>query len=87
MNGPFVRARAEALADRIVSEADDDESRIQLAFLRCFGRPPDAEEQRRLIAFLDDPSISQEEDITDDRSTLESLCQALLSAAELRNLD
>ena len=52
MNSPFVQARAEGLADRLLREADDDESRIRRAFLLCFSRAPAADETKMAASFF-----------------------------------
>ena len=43
---------ARALADQIMSKETNNEERLKLAFLRCLGREPDAEEQTVLLASL-----------------------------------
>ncbi|MGL4552671.1 MAG: DUF1553 domain-containing protein, partial [Gemmataceae bacterium] len=83
MNGRFVQARARGLADRVAREAGG-EARLALAFRLCFGRPPDAAEARMVAAFLDRGSGADEKA---RRQLLAACCQALLSAAEFRNLD
>jgi hypothetical protein len=91
MNGPWVRARSEALAGRLNREAGaDDERRIHQAFLLCFGRPADAEETALAASFLDRAGSSGDGDGDDEdtrRRRLAAYCQALLSTAEFRNLD
>lgn len=51
MNGPFVKARAAGLANRIAGEKDPA-SQVRSAFLLCFSREPDAEELKLGIAFI-----------------------------------
>ena len=75
MNGPFVRARAAALAARLEREAGDGD-RVRLAYELCFGRPPDDTERKLAAAFLDR-----------DERMLTAFCHALLTTAEFRNLD
>jgi hypothetical protein len=48
----FVEA-SQALAMRILQEATGDEARVRRAFQLCLARLPEAEEQQRLLTFLD----------------------------------
>ena len=79
MNSPFVQKRAAALAARLQREEKTDEQRVNRAFLLCFGRAPDSEEQKRSLAFFEKQQ--------NDQSVLAAFCQALLCTAEFRNLD
>ena len=47
MNGTFVRDQAEALADRLLREAAGTQETVRRAFLLCYTRTPEAEEERR----------------------------------------
>ena len=88
MNSPFVQAQAEALADRLMREADDDESRIRRAFLLCFGRAPAADEAKMAASFFAQrTSRSPATTRHGVGSSWAAFCQALLSTAEFRNLD
>jgi len=88
MNGPFVQDQAEALAGRLLHESSSDQALVRRAFLLCFSRTPDDEEERRSLAFLRTRSpAAAAEGTAVDRVTLVSFCQALLSTAEFRNLD
>ena len=88
MNSPFVQARAKALADRLLREADDDDERIRRAFLLCFGRSPDADETKMAaIVLRTRPVARPADDETGERQVLAGFCQALLATAEFRNLD
>ena len=86
MNSPFVQARADGLAARLMREAASSEERIALGFQLCFARPPQADELERSLIF-----VEQKDTETGDRvpvsDVLISFCQALLSTAEFRNLD
>ncbi len=86
MNSPFVQSRAEALADRLMSERDD-ESRIRRAFLLCFGRVPAADEAKMAASFFAQGRSLAGDDEKQRRQLLAACCQALLSTAEFRNLD
>jgi hypothetical protein len=76
MNSPFVQARAAALAERLQKEAKEDQ-RASRAFEICLGRAPDAPEAKLAAEFL----------AANDKQVLAAFCQALLAAAEFRNVD
>ncbi|QOV90725.1 PSD1 and planctomycete cytochrome C domain-containing protein [Humisphaera borealis] len=80
MNGPFVKARAAGLANRIAGEKDPA-SQVRSAFLLCFSREPDAEELKLGIAFIGGGTKESSKPI------LTAYCQALLATAEFRNVD
>jgi hypothetical protein len=87
LNSPFVQDRSAALANRLLKEADGDESRIRLAFQLCYCRDPSAEEERRAMEFLAAGGESPAVEAGGENPRLVSFCQALLSTAEFRNLD
>jgi hypothetical protein len=87
MNSPFVLARSKALADRLAREADNDKARGRRAFLLCFGRPPDAAEEELAAAFLGRGAKLTGDGNNGHRQLMAAYCQALLAAAEFRNLD
>jgi cytochrome c553 len=79
MNSAFVRARAAAVAERLLAEASTDGDRIRAAYRRCLGRAPDPEELRLVHAFL--------AAVPDPDQGWPDLCQALLASADFRMLD
>ncbi len=79
LNGPFVQSQSRALAERVASMATTLDERVQRAFLFCFGRYPDAEEQRLISHFFSKTANDQDE--------LAAFCQALLASAEFRLAD
>jgi hypothetical protein len=80
LNGPFVQAAAEALAAR-VSEGDPERGeQVHRAFVLCFNRPPNANEQQLAKTFF--ASAPGE-----PAAQLTALCQALLASAEFRLAD
>jgi hypothetical protein len=87
MNSPFVRARSEALAARVSDEAPSDSLRVQRAFLLCFARHPDADEERWALQYLQHGSSATGPGGDAERERWVNLCQALLCTAEFRNLD
>jgi hypothetical protein len=52
LNDPFVHAKAEAWAARLVAADDDDSERIELAWRRAFGRGPTEIERAEASEFL-----------------------------------
>ena len=103
MNSPFVRARAEGMAARLLQSTNEPSKQIHQAFLLCFSRSPDPLEQQRSLEFLqadgETKSASEsavkksatdnefESDDAESRELLISFCQGLMSTAEFRNLD
>ena len=87
MNSPFMQARSEALADRLMREADTDERRIRRAFLLCYSRVPDADEAKMVASFFERARTLAGDDEKLRRQLLADCCQSLLSTAEFRNLD
>ncbi|WP_425614645.1 PSD1 and planctomycete cytochrome C domain-containing protein [Anatilimnocola sp. NA78] len=82
MNSPFVLARAAGLAKRLQKEGPEAEERVDRAYLLCYGRAPSAAERKLATEFL-----SQESAAADEQKLLTAYCQALLAAAEFRNVD
>ena len=81
MNSPFVRQRATALAKRIATEVAAETQRPARAFELCLGRAPDAAETKLAAEFFAAAKDADQEKL------LAAYCQALLAAAEFRNLD
>ncbi len=83
MNSPWVQARSDAMAARLMREAENEDDRIERAFLLCFGRHPDSTEVLRSREYL-----QQERAVADsEQMVFARFSQALLSTAEFRNLD
>ena len=85
MNSPFVQERSDAMADRLMRECSDDESRITRAFVLCFGRQPDSIELALAQQYLEHER--QTASTASDELALAKFCHALFSTAEFRNLD
>ena len=98
LNSPMVHKQAEALAERVGSEAND-EGRVTKAFEIVFQRPPSAEELKASIEFMHSPELLQAASHPEYKnvamekpasaaapapkeSPLKSLCWALLSSTE-----
>ncbi len=84
MNGPFVQARAAALAAWLSKDYSSAGSRVRQAFLLCLSREPDAEELRLATEFLAKTDAAETEN---QLKAFTTFCQALLATAEFRNLD
>lgn len=52
LNDKFVHDQAVGLAKRLVTEATDDRSRIERAWLLLFGRPPEMDELQAALNFI-----------------------------------
>ncbi len=80
LNGPFVQAAAEAMADRIRHEAPDRASRVHRAFVLCFNRTADSREQQLADAFFASAGGSETQ-------SLAAFFQSLMASAEFRLAD
>jgi mono/diheme cytochrome c family protein len=92
MNDPFVHARASGLARRLHAERSDNVSRIELAYVLLFGRPPTAEELRtsrrylgRVFDKLRSEGVLTTEQVT--QQTWESFARGLVLSNEFVYLD
>jgi hypothetical protein len=86
LNSPFVVEQARALAARVQAEAQDDEARVQRAYVLAYGRPAAEGEIQRTLAFL------QGEDSAADKARnkltrWERFTQALLGSNEFLYID
>lgn len=82
-NNPFVIEQARCFAERIVTDAETQSSRIELAWNRAFSRSPTDDEVIKAAGFLKDA----EDELRDQRKAWASLCQALLATNEFRYID
>jgi hypothetical protein len=87
MNDPFVHEQARHFAARLMTEAADDGSRIEKAFLLAFARPPTAVEQKGSLHFLQQARetlrTSGATDATLESGAWESFARALFMSNEL----
>ncbi len=84
LNSPFFMGQAKALVARLKSEASDDPSRVQRAYLLTYGRPPTDGETTLAMHYLggkDDPSEHN------GLTRWERYAQALLAANEFLYVD
>jgi hypothetical protein len=86
MNSPFVLARAQGLAERLLRETDTPEKQIRRAFVLCYGRLPDADERAMSLEFLERAKEASD-GANGQTGALAAFCQSLLATAEFRNLD
>lgn len=85
MNSDFVRARAAALAKRVMKV--QEEARIGEAYQLCLNRAADEEELMLMQKFLAAPipeGVSAENEL---EKRWQDLCQALLASADFRMID
>jgi hypothetical protein len=84
LNDPFVKAQAQAAAQRLLAEdAGSEDERITTAFRRTLGRSPDSQERQLLRERL-----SSAENSDDDRlKTWTSLFQTLFATLDFRYCD
>jgi hypothetical protein len=85
MNSDFVRARAAALAKRVMEVPE--EARIGEAYRRCLHRAPDEEESRLVKAFLHAPLPDGTDPSKEEEKRWQDLCQTLLASADFRMID
>jgi hypothetical protein len=92
MNNPFVIEQSDALARRILKEAEASRDRIDLAFRLVYNRPPTAEEIQASSQFFRNADTSHANGQSGPRRSsgeqkfvsLSEFCQALFASAEFR---
>ncbi|MFN3484147.1 MAG: PSD1 and planctomycete cytochrome C domain-containing protein [Planctomycetota bacterium] len=77
-NDRFVHEQARLLAGRLRSETEDAETRLQRAYLLCFGRPPDSEERQAARGYLDEAARA----FGGEAAAWESFARVLLRSSE-----
>lgn len=85
MNSDFVRARAVALAKRIMEVPE--EARIGETYRRCLHRAPDEAESQLVKEFLNAPLPDGTDLAKEVEERWQDLCQALLASADFRMID
>ncbi len=91
MNNPFVIEQAEAMAKRLIAEADTPLERFSKAFLLCYARPATNKEIEATKAFIHNFLVTAGTD-SQNRGKVNNLafvsfCQSLLISAEFRYLN
>lgn len=66
LNNEFVHGRAARFATRLLAECDNDDQRIDLAFMLTFGRPATTDDKTNTLSFL--KTLSEEIDADKNRS-------------------
>ncbi len=74
LNNRFMLEMAQRFADRLISEADDREQQVKLAFRLVCGRSPSDEEQKQMRAYV-------------EHHGLPNLCRMLFNLSEFVYLD
>ena len=87
MNGPWVQARAAALAQRVRREAATPADQIRRVFILCFNRPPDSAETKLAEDYFETTHAQAGAAAEDEGKIWAGYCQALLANAEFRNID
>jgi len=82
-NSPFVVEQSSSFASLVMSEADDDATRVRFAFRRALGRDPDRSEVEQSIELVQFTKSELESDVR----AWASLCQAMLVSNEFRYVD
>ncbi len=91
MNNPFIQEQSAALARRLLREAPDIPSRLELGWELAWGRPPSARERAQAFRFMAScKAAAQASGIGSDRQEIEawsSLARVLLTANEFLYID
>jgi len=91
LNNPFLVGQAQRFARHVQSAAEDDDSRIRMAYRRALGRDPRTEEAQRGRDFIreaDAALVSTQNESDSRRSDAwAAFCQALLASNEMRYID
>jgi hypothetical protein len=91
MNNPFVRARAEGLASRLIAASDDAEGRIRLATELAWNRPLTADEVERFRSYVEtyaaESTRAGASSAEAEREAWVSLARVVLTANEFLYVD
>jgi hypothetical protein len=91
LNNPFVHDQARRFAGRLLADEQDFSSRVRLAYLRAFGRPPADAEGRRASEFIAQyEQTFAGENMPAERRTVETwagLARALIASNEFLYID
>ena len=89
MNSPYIRAQAEAFADRLLKERSNDTDRIIWAFQLAYGRSPEHEERDQFLAYIDRFQSTHSNDDTEasERMAWISIARAMLTSNEFFFVD
>ena len=89
LNSGFIERNADAMAERLLLEVDNDDERLGQAFLLSYGRPPADEERAAMLAHLQGvrEALPGDQQDADGRRAWKSLCRVLLASNEFIYLD
>ena len=85
LNSPFVMEQATAAAERLLAEPQDEDLRLERAFLRCLGRRPTAAERAAVQTALAPDGQSPDHDTA--VAAWATLFQALFGSIDFRTLE
>ena len=90
MNSPFIVQQSRDMADRLLTDRDDDAERIHFAYQLALGRQATAAEVDRSLTFIGD-ACEQSADVKNKNQDSQQkawagFCQVLLASAEFRYL-
>ena len=91
MNSPFVVEQSQTMADRLLTERDDDADRISLGYQLALGRPANDNEIERSLTFISSAceagADNRKSEQDSRRRAWAGFCQVLLASAEFRYLE
>lgn len=83
LNAPVFVESATGLARRLIAEASGMEARLELAFQICLGRPPESDEQRRFLEFIETQFTRYAQSEIPELSVWQSVATVLLNLDEI----
>jgi len=86
MNSPFVLEQAAGFAERLLADAKRPKARIELAFVRAYGRPPTEVEIAEARSFLAEMRSAAPAGAA-EAFAWTRLCHVMMSASELIYID
>jgi len=91
MNSPFVVEQSREMADRLLTERDDDADRIDLGYQLALGRSATSQEIERSLTFIDTAceavADNQQKQQDSKLKAWAGFCQVMLASAEFRYLE
>ena len=90
MNSPFIVQQSRDMADRLLTDRDDDAERIHFAYQLALGRQATAAEVDRSLTFIGDACEQSADETNKNKDSQQKawagFCQVLLASAEFRYL-
>lgn len=91
MNSPFVVEQSQKMADRLLTERDEDAGRIDLAYQLSLGRSATSLEIERSLIFIDEACAADDDNQRQrpdsEQKAWAGFCQVVLASAEFRYLE